>query len=64
MHTKIILKMNNEPQICISSVQFSIEKENCSNETKIFSNIKFKVLRIWADNKVNNDMLAILHTSN
>jgi hypothetical protein len=33
-------------------------KENYSNESKIFSIIKFKVLGSRADNNINNDMLA------
>ena len=34
------------------------QKENYLHETKIFWNIKFKVLGSWADNSINNDMLA------
>jgi hypothetical protein len=36
------------------------QKEKYSNETKLFSNIKFNVLGSWADNKINNDILAML----
>ena len=54
MHIKIILEINNDS---FSSVY--CQKENYSNESKIFSNIKFKVLGSWADNKINNDMLAM-----
>jgi hypothetical protein len=40
------------------------QKEKYSNETKLFSSIKFNVLGSRADNKINNDMLAMLYTSN
>ena len=39
------------------------QKEKYSNETKLFSNIKFNVLGSWAGNKINNDILAMLYTS-
>ena len=43
IHTKIIIEINNQFQICIPSVQFTVKKKN-SNETKLFSSIKFNVL--------------------
>lgn len=53
---------NNRNQQSISNLHtFSsvhCQKENCSNETR------FNVLGCWADNKINNDMLAMLYTSN
>ena len=55
-------KNNNRNQQWISNLHtFSsvhCQKENYSNESKIFSIIKFKVLGSRADNKINNDMLA------
>ena len=60
-------KNNNRNQQSISNLHtFSSvhrQKEKYSNETKLFSNIKFNVLGSWADNKINNDILAMLYTS-
>ena len=39
------------------------QKEKYSNETKLFSNIKFNVLGSRADDKIKNDILAMLSTS-
>jgi hypothetical protein len=61
-------KNNNRNQQSISnctpSVQFTVKKKKYSNETKLFSSINFIVLGSWLDNKINNDMLALLYTSN
>ena len=64
---KIHTKNNNRNQQSVSNLHtFSsvhCQKENYSNETKLCSCIKFNVLGSWADNKINNDMLAMLHTN-
>ena len=61
-------KNNNRNQQSISNLHtFSpvhSQKEKYSNETKLFSSINFIVLGSWSDNKTNNDMLALLYTSN
>ena len=61
-------KNNNRNQQSISNLHtFSSvhrQKEKYSNETKLFSSINFIVLGSWSDNKINNDMLALLYTSN
>jgi hypothetical protein len=61
-------KNNNRNQQSISNLHtFSsvhCQKEKYSNETKLFSSINFIVLGSWSDNKTNNDMLALLYTSN
>ena len=57
-HAQIEIKYKNNTrnQQSISNLYtFSsvhCQKENYSNETKIFSNIKFKVLGSWAYNKI------------
>ena len=62
-------KNNNRNQQSISNLHtFSSvhrQKEKYSNETKLFSSsINFIALGSWSDNKINNDMLALLYTSN
>jgi hypothetical protein len=45
MHTKIIIEINNESQICIPSVQFTVKKKIIQMKVKYFqlSNLKFLV---------------------